>query len=389
MMLPEARNHLTWIKLVFCLQPVGFGAWLPRIPEVQAGLGLDARGLAFALAGMPVGILLTLPFAGSLVARLGPRRMMQWLLPVFAAFVVLPAWSASPVHLFVSLLMLGSAMSLLELAMNVEADRIEKAVGAHIMNMCHGFWSLGMLGGSVIGSGLSQLAVPPGWSVLLVSGAMLPCAFWAASQLPAFHTDARQQDTVSSSRFPSAALLGIAFFVFGITLTEGAIADWSAVFLHDVFSATGAAAGLGYIAFAAMLTLMRFKGDALKMRYSAVRLARASCLIALAGIAIVCLSPVLGVATFGFALVGIGAAVGFPLAVSAAAQLTDRPVASSVAIVSFVALIGFLAGPVLIGTTAHYLGMRSGLSVLAPILLVSFVLAAWLSPRAAIEKALA
>ena len=174
-------------------------------------------------------------------------------------------------------------------------------------------------------------------------------------------------------------MLGISFFAFGIALTEGAIADWSAVYLRDVFEAKGASIGLGYAAFAAMVASGRFAGDHFKQRFGARRTAEICSAISLLGIAVVCAAPNLILAYLGFALVGIGVSVGFPLGVSAAAQLSDRPPASSVATLTFIALLGFLVGPVLIGFVAQALGMRMGLLMLGLPLLLSLILARLLS----------
>lgn len=237
------------------------------------------------------------------------------------------------------------------------------------------------MAGSLIGAAFSQSGLSPGWSVSLTAMLLLIPGWITASQLPIFTEDPEPSSPpkASVSFWPDKALLGISFFTFGVTLTEGAVADWSAVFLRDVHGATGFFAGLGYSAFAAMMTLMRLRGDALKLRFQPQALAQVSCLVALAGTFLVATSPLSGIAIFGFALLGVGSAVGFPLAVSAGGQLQNRPVASSVAFISFVALVGFLIGPVVIGTMAQYFGMRFGIAMLVPALLLSLFLAPQLS----------
>jgi MFS family permease len=165
---------------------------------------------------------------------------------------------------------------------------------------------------------------------------------------------------------PGKALIGICLFVFGITMTEGAIADWSAVFLRDVFGAEPATAGIGYSVFAGMVAAGRFVGDWLKARLGAVATARLCGCFSLIGMALIVLAPISWLAFAGFAAAGFGVSVGFPLAVTAAAGLTDRPTAASVAILSFIALFGFLIGPPMIGLVAEHLGLRYGLATLLP-----------------------
>lgn len=369
----------TLIRLVFGLQPIAFGAWLPRIPEIQEQLGLDARGLALALLGLPAGILITLLFGGKLVGHLGSRATIFYGFIVFLSVVSLPVWANSPAMLFLALAIVGSSLSVIELGMNVMADQIEKTGSKLIMNTCHGFWSLGIMFGSLIGSGLAQFDVSPEWSVTLLAAAVLLPALLVSSALPRFEVNTMVTFQNSNRKWPSAALLGISLFAFGIALTEGAIADWSAVYLRDVFAAKGASIGLGYVAFAAMVAAGRFMGDRLKQHFGARRTAEICSIISLIGIAAVCAAPNLILAYLGFALVGIGVSVGFPLGVSAAARLSDRPSTSSVATLTFIALLGFLVGPVLIGFVAQALGMRMGLFMLTLPLMLSLVLARLLS----------
>ncbi len=351
---------------------------------MQAYLELGPALLAVALLGMPLGILMTLPFAGRLVEWLGARRILIWGFPLYLCAVLLPALSNSLWMLFGTLAVLGVAIATLELALNVKADQVEKASGAMIMSTCHGFWGLGIMAGSLAGSGLAALSLSPGHAVAIVSVVLVPICIMASSMLPTYAPDARQDVPSESKRYalPGAALLGICFFTFGITMTEGAIADWSAVYLREVFGSDAASAGLGYSLFALTLALGRFAGDRLKVRFGAVSLARACGTLSLAGILLVVMSPTSLVTFVGFALVGLGASVGFPLAVTAAASLPDRPAASSVAVLSFVALIGFLVGPPVIGFVAEVGGLRLGLAMLLPGLAISLMLTGKLTPQA-------
>jgi MFS family permease len=237
------------VMLIFFLQPIAFGSWLPRIPDIQAKLGLGPADLAIALLGMPVGILITLPFAGRFVSRIGGRATIIYGFVAFLAVVSLPVFAESIEMLFVALMIVGVALSTLELGLNVEADRAEKTTGLVIMSRCHGFWSLGIMAGSLIGAGAMALQVSAQWSIPVVALLVLPLALAISAQLPAEPKAAAASSPtapVAPFKLPSLALLGICAFTFGITMTEGAIADWSAVYLKEVLSAGGAATGLGY-----------------------------------------------------------------------------------------------------------------------------------------------
>lgn len=371
-----------WLVMaVFFLQPIAFGAWLPRIPDIQQRLGLGPGDLAFALLGLPIGTLLTLIFAGRLVAHVGSRATIIYGFAVFLAIVGLPAFAQNFWFLFIALAATGAALSVLELGLNVAADEVEKAGGLLIMNTCHGFWSLGIMTGSLVGAGLAALGIEPQWSVVGTAAVVLPLALIAAISIPDLRSGEQPEAQQARWAFPGRTLLGICLFVFGITMTEGAIADWSAVYLRDAFALGPGPAGLGYAIFAGMVAVGRFVGDRLKTRFGPRALARFCGTLALAGIALVAAAPSTTLAFAGFALIGFGVSVGFPLAVTAAAGLTDRPTAASVAILSFVALSGFLIGPPLIGYVAEVLDLRYGLAALLPMLAVSLLMTRVLALR--------
>ncbi|MGV8833621.1 MAG: MFS transporter [Devosia sp.] len=361
--------------LVFFLQPIAFGSWLVRIPEVQMALGLGPAGLAVALLGLPCGTLLTLPFAGPLVGKIGPRAAIIIGFVLYSIAMMLPGLASDASLLFVALMLIGSSMSFVELGLNVQADAVEKASGAMIMTTSHGFWSVGIMAGSLIGSALAALGLEPRWAIAMVAAIVLPVSIVVALALPVYaETADANQGKRSAWALPSWALLGICFFVFGITMTEGAMADWSAIFLRDALGAEPGTVGLGYSVFALMVASGRFGGDTLKRRFGAVITARICGTLALLGAAILFVTPNTVLALVGFGVIGLGVSVGFPLAVTAAAGLTDRAASANVAILSFVALLGFLVGPPVIGFVAEHADMRLGIACVVPALLVSLAL---------------
>ncbi len=159
------------------------------------------------------------------------------------------------------------------------------------------------------------------------------------------------------------------------------MADWSAIFLRDALGAEGGMVGLGYSVFAMMVAAGRFGGDTLKRRFGAVTTARICGVLALLGALTLFAAPNEAFALFGFAVIGLGVSVGFPLAVTAAASLGDRPAANNVAVLSFIALLGFLVGPPLIGFVAEHFEMRLALLCLVPVLLLSLFLSGRLVGR--------
>ena len=370
------------VMLVFFLQPVAFGSWLPRIPEVQSAMDLGPAALALALLGMPVGTLLTLPFAGPLVGRIGARSAIITGFVFYSLAACLPVLAPDPILLFVALMLAGSSISFVELGLNVQADLVEKSTGKLIMNTSHGCWSLGIMVGSLVGSGFAAAGIAPAIAVPLLAAIVLPVALAAGIALPRLHDAAPQGETQRSAwSLPSPALIGVCLVVFGITMTEGAMADWSAIFLRDALSAEGGLVGLGYSVFAFMVAAGRFGGDFLKRRLGSVNTARLCGTLAVLGAVLLFVAPSVELALIGFGTIGVGVSVGFPLAVTAAAGIGDRAASANVAVLSFVALTGFLIGPPLIGFVAEHSDIRLGVACVIPMLVVSLFLTGRLRGR--------
>lgn len=372
------------IMLVFFVQALTFGSWLPRIPEVQQALGVDHAGLALGLIGLPVGTLMSLPIAGRLATRLGARKIIIIGFVLFLAAVTLPGWATSLPMFFVALMLTGAFMSLLELGLNIKADEIEKGSDKLIMSTCHGFWSLGLMVGTLVSAGFIAIGLAPGLSQLIFALLVLPLALFSGVSLQEAETPeqpAAPAEKPKRFQLPHPTLLGICVFVVGTTLTEGAAADWSAIFMRDMFDAPAALIGFGYTLFALMITTGRFMGDRLKLRYGAANLGRVCGLIGVAGGLVVVVSPSIPFALMGFAMLGFGASVGFPLAVTAAAEAPGISPARNVAVLTFIALTGFLAGPPVIGFISEAFNLRIGLAVLVPALLTTATLAGLLKTR--------
>lgn len=369
-MSPSAR-----ICLIFFLQPIALGAWLPHIPGVQTSLGLTNSELAIALVGAPLGTFSTLIFAGRLATRMGARRIIQLFYPVFLTVMLLPFLATSQWMLMAVLACVGSSMSILELGLNVLADEHEKRTGDKIMSKAHGFWSFGLLAGTLIGAGVAGLGIEPVFAglgiALVVQSAVLP----VTGKLPKESKDTQPSAKSQAFQLPHPVLIGICVFTFGTTLVEGAIADWAAVFLRDTFAANPGMAGLGVAVFSLCVATTRLFGDRLRQVAAPGRLGQLLALTGLIGVAGIWFSPGTGSALLALGVLGIGAALAFPLGVTAAAAVPGRSAASNVAVLSFIALLGFLVGPLAIGALADAYGIRTGLMILLPMIGVSLILA--------------
>jgi fucose permease len=362
------------IMAVFFIQGSVLANWFPRIPDVQAKLGIGPAELAVAILGMPVGIFAALMVAGRFVNLMSPRRTIIVGTAVYCAAMSLPGWSVDIVSLFLGLMVLGAVYSIVDVAINTEATAIQRRVGRRIISRCHGFWSLGAMVGALVASGFAEVAVSTGWHLLIVGAVTLvPINLIARALPPSQAVDASMRGPAFS--LPSRAMVGLAVFAFGAILAEIATRNWAAVFLREVVDATPAATGIGYGAFSAMMAVGRFLGDAVAERFGPVAVARSGAIAGLAGVVAVAAAPTAAVAIVGLAVVGLGISVGYPLAVATAADRGDRPPATNVAALGLVAFSSTLVGPTLIGFVAEAGGLRIGLATMLPFVLASAFLA--------------
>lgn len=370
------------IMAVFFALAVSSASWVPRIPDLQERLGVGPGNLSIALLGMPVGGLVALLVMGTLVERLTPRRTIKFGLLLFGASLLLPGWAWDVPSLFASLFLIGLAFPMVDVSMNVEANRIETVVGRRIMNTCHGFFSIGTALGALAASGAAGLGAAPRWHLLVVGLATIVFALVVPPLLPVLarvvtSADRRLRHILT---LPTLGMMGACLFAFGMVLVEMVARNWSAVYLRDVFAGSLAASGLGFSAFAVAMAVGRFLGDPLAGRWGPVTLARVACAIAILGTVTVVGAVNLSMAVVGFGLAGLGVSVAFPLAVTAVAARGDRPAAMNVAAFSLIVSMTSLVAPPLVGIVAEGGGLQLGIATLLPPLFLSMILTARLAP---------
>lgn len=379
--LAAPRDNSLWLTiLLFGVQPISYGAWLAFIPIVKTTLDLSKTDLALALLGMPIASVLCLHVASRVIPIFGPRKVLAVLFPVQAVALAVPVLAPDRTVLFLSLIAVGCIFAFMQASLNIYAGRMEKETGQSIMNRCHGAWSVGLMLGSLFAPWLLGLgAFSAALTIGLVSAA---AGAYVALTLPHFGAPPGQ---AAPRRRPlrqiPLPLVLISLLTLAVAMTEGAMADWSAVYLAERLPADSTHFGLGVSIYAGCVSIGRFSGDSIKMRIGAVWLARATFMLAILGLVILAAPLPLWTAFVAFGLIGLGVSVGFPLGVSAVARLDDTYESANIAIMSSIAISGFLIGPPVIGFLADTIGLKIALLALVPGLAIAMVLARELGPR--------
>jgi predicted MFS family arabinose efflux permease len=369
-----------------------FATWASRIPQIRDLLDLGSGELGLMLLSVAVGSLVALPLAGAIVNRWGSRRTVTAnALLLAVAFGALAAGTASsslgvPV-VVLALLLLGFANGAWDVAMNVQGARVERHLGRSVMPRLHAAFSLGTVGGALVGAAMVALAVAV--PIHLAAVAVLAVAV-VPHQVRAFLPDEREapeehqaEDRRSywtSWREPRTLLVGLV--VLSFALAEGIGNDWIGVALIDGHGTASATGALGFAVFLTAMTTGRWFGPGLLDRYGRVTVIRCCVGLALLGLALFVASSSVPLAFMGLLLWGLGASLGFPVGMSAAAD-EEEHAASRVSVVASIGYCAFLTGPPIIGMLGEQVTVLRALGVLAVPLLLSLVVVPSLRPPAA------
>lgn len=360
-----ARPRLARVAVaaIFLANGALIANWFARIPDVKQRFGLSDGTLGLALLTTAVGALVAQPVTGWIVGRVGSRIVTIVMALLFCAVVALLGLASTLPMLVVVLCVLGACNGGLDVAMNAQAALVEKQYGRSIMNSFHALWSVGGLSGAVMGgvAAARGLAIGTHFVIAAVVGAIV-MLLAARGLVPDTGTPASHE---AAFALPPRALIPMGIVAFGALVCEGAIGDWSAIYLREGLSASAGRAATGYAVFALMMAGGRFTGDWLTMRVGSGRLVRGSGVLVVAGILLALVSTTPWIAIAGFALVGAGVSCIFPLIMSAAARTPGVAPGMGIAAMATSGYTGFLVGPPLIGSVAEVLTLRGALGMLA------------------------
>ncbi len=368
---------------LFFTHALAAGAIHTRIPDLQVAMGLSEGQLGLVLMGQPLGALSMFLFSSAIIERFGPRRTILAVLPIVIITAALATVLLHPAALFILLAFNGIGFSLSNIAMNVEADRVEAATGARVMNTCHGVWSVGFLLTSLLGATLRGFHVDPAIHLWALAPLLIVLLLVVVVPMPVMPPRPHSGEKVKKLALPTLATLGLVAFGLGAGLTEGASRAWSIIYLRDSFDVSPFVESLALPALLAAMAVGRLLADRVIDRFGPVRVARLLSAVAVAGMVLIVLSPSAYIALAGFVIVGIGICVLYPLMLSAAARIGDRPASQNVAATTLIFQLVNLGAPALIGAVAQGLGVRMAFSMLIPLLVLTFVMAGRLKPRPA------
>ena len=377
---------------VFAINGFAFASWAARIPAVTRTLELTAGGMGLLLLTIAAGSVMALPMAGTVVARLGTASTVRvgGLTLAFGALIVATALMVGSVPLAsVGLFFFGVGIGLWDVSQNVEGADVERHLGRTIMPQFHAGFSGGAFVGALIGAGLSALNVSMSAHLFaiaaLVAVAMLAlprhflpspamAARLAAASVPAAPRAENLRPLNGRSAWRESRTLLVGLVILGAALTEGAANDWIAKATVDGMGVTESGGAIMFAVFVASMTAFRFFGGRFIDAYGRVPVLYTSLGAALAGLVLFVVAPNVWLAGLGAILWGAGAALGFPMGMSAAADDPARA-AARVSVVSTIGYVAFLAGPPLLGFLGDHLTIRWALLAIGVAIVASILTA--------------
>ncbi|OLE00358.1 MAG: hypothetical protein AUG80_02590 [Candidatus Rokubacteria bacterium 13_1_20CM_4_68_9] len=348
------------VSALFFVNGAILASWVPYVPMVKQRLGIGDGLLGVVLLFMAIGALGALPFAGTLVGRLGSRTVSVGAGLGLCLSLPLPILAPTPFLVALALLFFGAFNSTLDVAMNAQAVEVEQRRGRALMSSFHAMFSVGGLAGALLSSVIIAAGVGAADHILTAALLGSVAILIARSALIAV---APSPSPVFVR--PTRGLLGLGVLALCALLAEGAIGDWSAVYLMDSRGASQSVAAAGFAAFSLAMAGGRFAGDHVARRLGAACLLRLSGALAAGGLllALIVKEPVIAIA--GFGLVGLGVANLIPVIFSAAGRAYAVAPGHGLAAVATTGYVGFLAGPPAIGLAAEVAGLPAALGIVA------------------------
>lgn len=383
---PRVRKAWWGTVVLFLVHGLVVGTWVSRIPAVQSDLRLNNGILGLTLLSSALGAVCTIPVTGWLLSRFGSKTVTSVSSMVFCVALALPGLAFNSVSLGAALFIFGAFAAAMDVSMNAHGVEVEKELGRPTMSRFHAMFSTGAMAGAGIGGWAASQGVTPVAHFSASGGINLLAILVAMALL----LDARRQlagaHRLSLRKIPKV-LLALSAIGFCILLTEGAMADWTAVYLRQVLRAGPGIAAAGYAIFSAAMAGFRFLGDLITARLGPFRTVRSGCLVAAAGLlwTLAMTSP--GWALPGFGAAGAGLSVIIPLVFGSGGRVESVNSGAGIATVTGIGYIGFIVGPPSIGFASQVVTLRYALGLVVMCCLIAAVLSRFMASLKAVSAA--
>jgi MFS family permease len=352
----------------FFLAGLSVATWAPLVPYAKSRLNVDDAVFGFLLLFLGIGAVGGMPICQRLVVKFGCRKvictgagLICMTLPLLATLSDMPAMA-------ITLLVFGAGLGFVDVAMNIQATIIEKQSGEQLMSGFHGLFSVGGIIGSLLGGALLSAGANP-FGVASAIVVVIACLIYRYAQF--LEPEGPDERRSSALVLPQGIVVLMGAIAIGCFLVEGAMLDWSALFLTSVKSYAQSNAGFGYTAFALTMAIGRIFGDMLITRFGSHRVIVSGGIVGALGICIAILAPNGIGAIIGFSVCGAGCANIVPILFAEAGRQKTMDPTAAISSMTTLGYGGNLVGPALVGFFAHAIGLRLAFALLGLLLLLA------------------
>ena len=359
---PIVRNAT---RCGFFMAGFGLSVWAPLVPYVRERIEMTDAVFGLLLLCIGIGSLTWMPISGLLVARWGIRPVQLCSVALLALALAGMALTDSIGWLGLALFCFGGSLGVIDVIMNIQAVLVETAVGRRLMSNFHGMYSLGAISGALVLTGLLSLGLAPEVGSFMMIGVIVA----ANLALARGYLPNRAPGGGLAFVRPTGLVMLVGLMCFVVYLAEGAVLDWSALYLTGEKGLEVARGGLGYAAFALMVTIARFAGAPLVNSLGTARVIAFGGMLAAFGIGLSLTAEHWALALVGYGLCGLGCANVSPVLISSLSRQDGMPVQLAVTVATTIGFAGVLAGPAMMGMVAHFSSLGMAFALLAVLLL--------------------
>jgi MFS family permease len=363
MPLAQRRIHRIAVSSFFFLAGLCFFSWASRIPDIQSRLQLSNAALGGILLCLPVGLLVSLPVAGFLVAKYGSRIIVISAAVLYGATLPMLGFAGSSTQLMITLFVFGFGGNMLNISINTQAVGTESLYQKPIMASFHGIWSLAGFAGAAIGTLMVRLHVIPPYHFLCIAGIAFLILMIFSGNLLAKDSNRNEQQPIFAR--PDKSILNFGLIAFCGMICEGAMSDWSGIYFAKVVKPGAAWVTIGFTAYVCTMATGRFVGDWVAFRLGMKKMLQLSGVLTASGLLVAVFFPRLIPATIGFLMVGAGVSSVIPMIYSAVGKSRVMSPGVAIAAVSTIGYLGFLFGPPFIGFIAQITSLRISFGLIA------------------------
>jgi MFS family permease len=349
------------VGFLFSVSSLLFGTWVASIPGIKYRLGFTDGSLGLSLLLSPLGAITGMLLSTRVFSKIPVGRWMMTGYIIVCVIMALQINSVNRIMFWTCLYGYGLFSFLNGVSSNATVNILERKYNRFMMSTCHGMYSLGGAVSAGIAALLFTVHVPSGVQIVFVATVIIIVIVSNKKHLLG------NEDIIHSRsgfKLPSLSILGISFICMVSFMSEGCVADWSAIYFKEMLNAPKALVSLGYAGFSVAMTVGRLNGDTLIAKIGGKKIVIAGCLLAATGFAVVVMSPAIAVAIAGYMMIGFGCCCIVPVLFSASANIPGLSTVEGFAMVTTGGLIGFLTGPSVIGFISEKANLSKGLSLL-------------------------